>query len=69
VTAASAISAATSKEQVRLIGELLNVNYSERTFAMKSDDETITGSFAQAISEENSAKKTRRRCQKDIWQT
>jgi hypothetical protein len=41
-----------AKERVEMVGELLDVSISKRTFRMKADDKIIQGKFGDAISSE-----------------
>jgi hypothetical protein len=41
-----------AKERVEVVGELLDVSISKRTFRMKADDKIIHGKFGDAISSE-----------------
>ena len=49
---ATGIKATTAKEQVEVVGELLDVSNIKRTFRMRVDDKIIQGKFGDAISPE-----------------
>ena len=49
---AASIKATTAKEQVEVVGELLDVSNIKRTFRMKVNDKIIQGKFGDAISHE-----------------
>jgi hypothetical protein len=55
-TLAHTIGSGISREQLKMDGELVHVNYFERTFEMRVGEETIKGTFANAISEEKPAR-------------
>jgi hypothetical protein len=47
---AASVKATTAKEQVEVVGELLDVSNIKRTFRMKVNDKIIQGKFGDAIS-------------------
>ena len=49
---ATGIKATTAKEQVEVVGELLDVSNIKRTFRMRVDDKIIQGKFGDVISPE-----------------